>query len=139
MLSGDVRDSGHTYKSYGRPYLCAAGIEDSIQYIFVMSPLMSKLAAGANFMQCDITYNETREYPYIFNAVVFNYTTMEWMVIGRIRMNKQDSNAYALAFKKLFSLGLVVHWSDAQIKGLQLAIGKEKAEQLLKGCKVHWL
>ena len=48
-------------------------------------------------------------------------------------MNKQDSNAYALAFKKLFSkiqadnphysvgetlLGLVVDWSDAQIKGL---------------------
>ena len=154
MLSGDLRDSGHTYKSYGRPYLCAAGIEESIQYVVVSSPLMSKLAAGADFMQCDITYNETREYPYIFNAVVFNYTTMEWMVIGRIRMNKQDSNAYALAFRKLFSkikedhphysvgetlLGLVVDWSDAQIKGLQHAIGKEKAEQLLKGCKVHWL
>ena len=61
---------------------------------------------------------------------------------------------YALAFRKLFSkiqvdnphysvgetlLGLVVDWSDSQIKGLQLAIGKEKAEQLLKGCKVHWL
>ena len=61
MLSGDARDSGHTYESYGWPYLCAAEIEDSIQY--VMSPLMSKLAAGADFMQCDITYNETREYP----------------------------------------------------------------------------
>ena len=34
---------------------------------------------------------------------------------------------------------LVVDWSDAQIKGLQHAIGKEKAEQLQKGCKVHWL
>ena len=103
MLSGDVRDSGHTYKSYGRPYLCAAGIEDSIQYVFVISPLMSKLTAGADFMQCDITYNETREYPYIFNTVVFNYTTMECMVTGRIGMNKQGSNGYALAFRKLFS------------------------------------
>ena len=54
-------------------------------------------------MQCDVTHKETREYPYIFHAVIFNYTTMEWMVIGRIRMNKQDSNAYALAFRKLFS------------------------------------
>ena len=93
----------HTKAMADRTCMCAAGIEDSIQYVFVMSPLMSKLVAGADFMQCDITYNETREYPYIFNAVTFNYTTMEWMVIGRIRINKQDSNAYALGFRKLFS------------------------------------
>ncbi len=30
-------------------------------------------------------------------------------------------------------------WSDAQISGLHLVIGKEKAEKLLKGCKVHWV
>ena len=35
--------------------------------------------------------------------------------------------------------GLIVDWSDAQIKVLQLAIGNEKAEMLLKGCKVHWI
>ena len=43
-------------------------------------------------MQCDITYNETREYPYIFNAVVFNYTVR--IIIGCFRINNQDSNAY---------------------------------------------
>ena len=116
-------------------------VEERIHHSIASNPTLTPtdIACG------DITYNETREYPYIFNAGIFNYTTMEWMVIGRIRMNKQDSNAYALAFRKLFSkiqadhphysvgetlLGLVVDWSDAKIKGLQHAIGKEKAEQL---------
>ena len=50
----------------------AAGVEDGIKFIFTMSPLMSRVAAGAEFMQYDITYDEFREYSYIFNAVVFN-------------------------------------------------------------------
>ena len=71
---------------------------------------------------CNVTsyYDETREYPYLFNAVVFNDTLMEWMIIGRIRLNKQNSNAYCLAIKKLLEkcpsgnlLGLVVDLSDA--------------------------
>ena len=93
--------------------------------------------------QCDITYDETRDYPYLFNAVVFNHTLMEWMIIGRIRLDKQNTNAYCLTFKKLFAknslLGLVLDWSDAQIKGLQLAVGNDEGEKLLKGCRVHWL
>ena len=118
-----------------------------------MSPLMSRVAEFiAEFMQCDITYDQFREYSYIFNAVVFNDVLMEWMVIGRVRLDKQDKNAYSLAFRKIFQkckeinpkyleflLGLVVDWSDAQIKGLQQVVGEEKADKLLKGCKVHWL
>ena len=99
-VSGIYRESAQLYKKYGRPYLCATGIEDGICFIFTMSP---KVATAADFMQCDITYNECTEYPYLFNTVVFNSITMEWMVIGGIRMNKQDSCAYALAFKKLLS------------------------------------
>ncbi len=63
MRSGDFRDSGQIYKRYGRPYLNAVGIEDGIRYVFTMSPLMSKVATEADFMQCDITYDESREYP----------------------------------------------------------------------------
>ena len=33
---------------------------------------------------------------------------------------------------------VVTDWSDAEIKGLGEAIGKETAQTLLKGCKVHW-
>ena len=35
-------------------------------------------------------------------------------------------------------LGGVVDWSDAEIKGLGSAVGKELAITLLKGCRVHW-
>lgn len=143
VLSGTSKEN---YKKYGRPYLTSAGIEDGIKYIFTMTPLMIKVADSAEFMQCDIMYDETGEYPYLFNAVVFNDTLMEWMIIGRIRLNKQNSNAYCLAFKKLLQKcssdnlrGLIVDWSDAQIKGLQLAVGNNRAEKLLKGCRVHWM
>ena len=101
-LSGVSEDNKKCYKKYGRPYLVSAGIEDGVNYIFTMTPLMIKVANRAEFMQCDITYDETREYPYLFNAVVFNDTLMEWMVIGRLRLDKQNSSAYCLAFKKIF-------------------------------------
>ena len=146
ILSGACEEDKKVYKMYGQPYLVSAGFEDGINYIFTMSPLMIQIASGADFMQCDITYDETRDYPYLFNAVVFNHTLMEWMIIGRIRLDKQNANAYCLIFKKLFAkcsknslLGLVVDWSDAQIKGLELAVGNDEAEKLLKGCRVHWL
>jgi len=38
-----------------------------------------------------------------FNAVAFNKVTMDWMVVGRLRLNKQTADAYALAFKKNIS------------------------------------
>ena len=35
-------------------------------------------------------------------------------------------------------LGIVVDWSDAEVKGLKAAIGDELASELLRGCLVHW-
>ena len=76
------------------------------------------------------------------------------MVVARVRMNKQNSNAYALAFKKMFDkclsinpafehgstlLGVLIDWSDAEANGLLKAVGKTVAENLLKKCKVHWI
>ena len=34
--------------------------------------------------------------------------------------------------------GIVTDWSDAEIRGFKTAVGKNMAEKLLKGCKVHW-
>ena len=114
---------------------------------------MSSLLAESEFVEADITYNKTREYPYLFNMVAFSYITMDWVVVNRVRMNKQDASAYSLAYSKTFNrckssnstfklgtslLGVVVDWSDAEIKGLGNAVGKELAITLLKGCKVHW-
>ena len=79
---------------------------------------------------------------------------MEYVVIARIRLDQQSTEAYALAFQKLVAkckaenpsfelgvtiLGVITDCSDAEIKGLQLAVGKAQAEELFRGCKVHWL
>ena len=68
-------------------------------------------------------------------------------------MNRQDAAAHGLAYSKTFTkcksvhndfepgeslLGIIVDWSDAEIKGLGIAVGKERAITLLKECKVHW-
>ena len=140
------------YKKHGRPYLVASGYEDEIKFVFTMSPVMIDVIAEAEFIQCDITYENCKDYPYIFNAVAFNKVTMEWMVVARLRMSKQNAVAYSLAFKRIFAkastnadfepgstlLGVITDWSDAEINGLRLAVGKSMAEKLLKGCSVHW-
>ena len=70
---------------------------------------------------------------------------MEWMVIGRLRLNTQDANAYSLAFNKIFSrsnsnfklgdtlIAIVTDWSDSEINGLKKAIGNDVAEKFIKG------
>ena len=81
------------------------------------------------------------------------FTTMEWTIVSRVRMDKEGTKAYALAFKKTFQkceedhprfspadslLEVVTDWSDAEISGLGEAIGKEATAKLLRGCKIHW-
>ena len=75
---------------------------------------------------------------------------MEWMVVSCVQMTREDHNAYALGFRKTFEkckrdhqkfelrkslLGIVIDWSDAEIRGLRDAVGIEMAKALLKGCK----
>ena len=62
-MSATSDKSMQSYEKYGRRYLVSASIEEGIKYIFTMTPLMMKVANSAEFMQCDITYDETREYP----------------------------------------------------------------------------
>ena len=83
--------------------------------------------------------------------VAFNDVTLDWVVVSRVRMDKQDGNAYALAFSKTFQKykadhpdfepgktlkGVVVDQSAAEIKGLSQAIGQGMAIELLKGCAI---
>ena len=114
---------------------------------------MSSILGKAEFVEADITFNESREYPYLFNLVAFDDTTLEWTIVSRVRMDKEGAKAHALAFRKSFQkceedfptfqpgvslTGVVTDWSDAEILGLGQAVGKETAKTLLKGCKVHW-
>ena len=151
-LAGDIITSSRIKKMH-RPYMVAAGFEDNINFIMCMSPLMASVLSQAEFVEADITYNETKEYKYLFNLVAFNDVTMEWIVVSRVRMDCQGADAYALAFRKTFEKckllhpdfepgrtlkGIVLDWSDAEICGLRKAVGKDTADQLLRGCSIHW-
>ena len=70
-----------------------------------MNPLMSEILSKSEFIEADITYHETKEHPYLFNAAAFNEKTMDWVVVSRVRLTnyKQDHSAYCLAFSKTFN------------------------------------
>ena len=64
-------------KKLSRPYLVSGGIENGIQYIFTMNPLMSEILSKAEFIETDITYNET--YLMLQNLMKQQWTGM-WLV-----------------------------------------------------------
>ena len=144
--SGDAGSSSNQMRKLSRPYLASVGIENGIKFRCCMNPLMSSILAESEFIEADITYNETKEYPYLFNVVAFNDVTLEWVVVSRVRMDKQDGNAYAFKNVKLITQILsqrkhsrgLLDWSDAEIKGLSQAVGQDMAIELLKGCAIHW-
>jgi hypothetical protein len=107
----------------------------------------------AEFIECDLTYNKSIEYLYLFNAVAFNDDTMEWVVVARVRLDKERAKGYGLAYKNMFDKcctdhsnfevgkslkGVVTDWSNAEIVGQRGAIGDDLGKKLLKGCQVHW-
>ena len=152
--AGDNGKTEQHYKKLGRPYLRAVGMEDGVSYILTMSPLMCDILTSADFMQADVTYDENTEYHYLLNVVAFNFSTMEWMTVARVRLSCETSDAYRIAFQKVINIcrarhpdfsptddikGIVIDWSRAEMNGLKLAVGETAAMQLLRGCQVHWI
>ena len=102
--TGNVR----RVKELCRPYLVSAGIEGGIQYIFTMNPFQCKVLSTAEFIECDLTYNESIEYRYLFNAVAFNDDTMEWVVVARVRLDKEGSKGYMVLRTKRCSKSVLL-------------------------------
>lgn len=71
-----VETTSEKYRRLGLPYLRSAGMEDGIKYVVVMIPLMAQILASAAFIQADVTFNENREYPYLFNVTAFDDISM---------------------------------------------------------------
>jgi len=63
---------------------------------------MKQLLAGADFVETDTTYNENTGLTYLFNAMVFDYKTMKWAIVTRMRGNKESFEFCRLAFKLMF-------------------------------------
>ena len=98
---------------------------------------MSNIAGEADFLRCDITYDDCKKSIPMFNAVAFDRTTMEWVVVARIRLDCKASAGYRLCYKKnCFNIimcrsinenfelgvtlqGIVTDWSVAVIRGLK--------------------
>ena len=73
--------------------------------------------------------------------------------MARVRLNRLTANAYAQCFRSVFETvkkdhphfavgkslqGIVLDWSDHQMKGLEAAVGEEVASKVAKGCRVHF-
>ena len=114
---------------------------------------MSKIMAAADFLQADVTYGKNKILPYLFNATVFDEVTMKWVIVARLRSNKENSEMYRKAFTLMFDTcrvdepsydlhkslqGIVIDWSDTERSGLVKALGSELATKLSRGCAVHW-
>ena len=109
--------------------------------------------AAADFIQTDVTYGENKVLPYLFNATVFAEVTMKWVIVTRLRCNKENSEMYKKAFTLMFDTcksdepsydvhknlqDIVVDWSDSERSGIVKALGSDLASKLLRGCAVHW-
>ena len=55
---------------------------------------MAKIASEADFIQCDITYDDCKDYPYIFNLSITSTARMR-------DIQARNSRALAREFKKL--------------------------------------
>ena len=51
---------------------------------------MSKIMAGADFVQADVMYGENSVLPYHFDATAFDKTTMKWMIIAQMCCNNES-------------------------------------------------
>lgn len=67
-------------------------------------------------------------------------------------LNKLTTDAYQKCFSSMFDavsnaypgfkvgkslVGIIMDWSDQQFSGLELAVGKDVAESIVKGCQVY--
>ena len=59
------------------PYMRDYCISSVMSYQFIMSPIMSRIMAAADFLQADVTYGKNKILPYLFNATVFDEVTMK--------------------------------------------------------------
>ena len=109
---------------------------------------------SADFIKVNVTYDENTEHLFLLNIVAFNINTLEWMVVARVQLSCETAEAYKIAFQNVFRTckcnrhdfspseqikGIVIDWSQAEMKGLKLALGEEVASQHLRDCQVHWI
>lgn len=89
----------------------------------------------------------------IYGTLYYMTLHVSGHVVARVRLDRLTAEAYEHCFKSVFAtaketypqfevgktlLGVILDWSDQQIKGLEGAVGKETAAMVAKGCRVHF-
>ena len=64
------------YAEIGRPYITKYSLTDDLSWVLCMSPFMATTFAKAEFVEVDITYQVSQEFPYLMNVITFDHTTM---------------------------------------------------------------
>ena len=88
------------YAQLGRSYIQDNSISKGVTFQFIMSPFMFNLLAESDFMRLIYTtYNENCELKYLLNYTAFDYATMRWMPVARMRADKEDTAFYVKGFE----------------------------------------
>ena len=104
-------DESNKFRKSGRHYLVSSGLEHGKELYSLYHHTCKKNIATE---QCDITYDDCRDLSILilFNAVAFDNTSMEWVVVARVRLDTQASAGNALCFRKMFEMQVkVLNWT----------------------------
>lgn len=58
-------------EGFGRPYCRRIGIQDSCRWFLCMNPLQSSLLGETEFLEMDVTFENSKEFPYLLNLTHF--------------------------------------------------------------------
>ena len=137
------------------PYMRKVYSDDETELALSMSSQMSSVLASSEFICMDVTYPDVNLYRYLMNIAALNLQLIEWQVVIRVLMSRLTTKAYSTtAFGMVANectaeypafqngegiVGILLYFSDAQAKGVKSVLGCQKAAEILRGCKVHWL
>ena len=88
----------------------------------------------------------------ITNGYIVTCIQHAGITVARVYLNKLTTDAYHKCFSSMFGavsstypkfkvgkslVGIIMDWSDQQFSGLELAVGKDVADSIVKGCQVY--
>ena len=113
----------YAHVGIGRPYRRSIGVQDSCRWFLCMNPLQSAMLSEAEFVEMDVTFENSKDYPYLLNITRFSYATMKCkklhlasksrcneivsynytgITVARVRMTSTSAQAYAVAISAVF-------------------------------------
>ncbi|XP_020621032.1 uncharacterized protein LOC110058714 [Orbicella faveolata] len=111
-----------------------------------------EIMGQSEFLNINITFTQNDLFPYLLNIVALDYLILEWVAVAHVLSIRQTSQAHAATFTHIFQgttrqcpafdngkelLGITADFPDAKAEGLQDVLGRDFADKILRGCKVH--